>query len=495
MFFSLVGIHILVMSWYVLNGDLYFYTDIARDFLILDEIRQKYIVFIGPRAGAPGLFHGPLWAYLNYPAYWIGGGDPIIVGWYWVGLMVLSLVIGFYIAKRIFSPKTAYSYILLQSSFLMSRNSANSHPLGAFIVVQIFFYCVVRYIQSSMLKHLITAVLLSGAIIQLEMAPGIPLFMLFFGLTLYSAYKQRKLGHLWAFLVVLVPLANYLVFDVRHDFIQLRSMFNYAQPLQDGATYNYLALLPNRFDFLITVGMQFIFGNFNLNRFISLFMLAILAVLFIQKKANPVYKLFVYFYFGFYFLSFVNKGVLLDHHVWPLVPLVYLIFASFVETKFKNIYLLIFTSIIVINLYFGFDLVKKSYSFIGRHEDSWVFLYQAAQKIIGGEDQILGYFVYSPDAFAYEPKYALSYVSRLYPEKSIYYFKKMPVTYILAAPPPPDKPGMSDEWWTKNQVKIRIPPVYQEVFPNGYKIEKYVLSEADLKIPFDPVIDTGIHFR
>ena len=35
-----------------------FSPDIGRDFFILDEIRQKTIVLIGPRSSAPGFFHG-----------------------------------------------------------------------------------------------------------------------------------------------------------------------------------------------------------------------------------------------------------------------------------------------------------------------------------------------------------------------------------------------------------------------------------------------------
>src|SRR5688572_10815215 len=83
LFFILLNI--LLSSWYVLHNDLVFNSDIARDFLLFEEISQKKIVLIGPRAsGIPGLFHGPLWLYVNYPAYIIGQGNPVVVGWWWV---------------------------------------------------------------------------------------------------------------------------------------------------------------------------------------------------------------------------------------------------------------------------------------------------------------------------------------------------------------------------------------------------------------------------
>src|SRR5579872_3698045 len=86
----------VLFSWTILNKDIIFNTDIASEFLVLHEISQKKIVLIGARAsGIAGLFHGPLWFYLNYPAYWIGNGNPLVVGWYWIFLTACFLIICF----------------------------------------------------------------------------------------------------------------------------------------------------------------------------------------------------------------------------------------------------------------------------------------------------------------------------------------------------------------------------------------------------------------
>ena len=99
-FFILVLSSLVMATWYVLHGDILFSTDIARDFSLLDEARQKGIVLIGPRASGVGLFHGPLWLYLNFPAFIIGNGNPIIVGWFWILLIPPFLYMSFHIAKR-----------------------------------------------------------------------------------------------------------------------------------------------------------------------------------------------------------------------------------------------------------------------------------------------------------------------------------------------------------------------------------------------------------
>jgi len=73
---------VYLSSFFVLHGEVHLTNDIGRDFLLLQELDQKKIVFIGARANTQGVFHGPLWAYINYPAYVIGHGNPVTVAWF-----------------------------------------------------------------------------------------------------------------------------------------------------------------------------------------------------------------------------------------------------------------------------------------------------------------------------------------------------------------------------------------------------------------------------
>ena len=74
-------------------GTINFHVDVARDFLVIRDIVQNHkITLIGPRSGGiPGVFHGPLWLYLNIPSYLVGHGDPVIVGYGWFVMWVLGL--------------------------------------------------------------------------------------------------------------------------------------------------------------------------------------------------------------------------------------------------------------------------------------------------------------------------------------------------------------------------------------------------------------------
>ena len=117
LFLILTGINIFLSSWSVLYGDINFVSDIARDMFLLKEIEQKIVVLIGPRASGY-MFHGPLWSYINYPGYVIGNGNPVAVGWYWIFLIILFLVGGFTIAKRLFNKDTALLIVLMTSLYL-----------------------------------------------------------------------------------------------------------------------------------------------------------------------------------------------------------------------------------------------------------------------------------------------------------------------------------------------------------------------------------------
>ena len=108
--------------------------------------------------------------------------------------------------------------------------------------------------------------------------------------------------------------------------------------------------------------------------------------------------------------------------------------------------------------------------------------------------QEFGYFVFSPDSYAYQQRYAMIYSFKSLHAKAFEYVKK-PTTYVIASPPPTNDPYMTHVWWRINEVKISSPPVLTKKFPGGYTIEKFNLSPQEQKVPFDPTIQLGISFR
>jgi hypothetical protein len=498
LFIGLIGLNLVLCSWYVLHKDLYFQTDIARDFLLLQELDHKKIVLLGPRSSTGGLFHGPLWMYLNYPAYIIGQGNPVAVGWYWIGLIILFLATSYIIAKELFTTTTAYLYVLFLSVSLIFEARALFNPHGAFFLLPAFFFFFIRTIETMRLRSLLIFLLITGCIIQFQMAIGIPLLLLSLPPLSYQFIKQKKLKYFFSYFVLLIPLSTFIVFDLLHHFIQLHSVLSYVLGNNlDHKTYgNVWGLIGSRLNLMTSEGIG-ISRNFasHQNLFASILIALLLFVQIKDKKYKSIYLYFVYFYVGYYILSLINKsGGMLYHYYMPLYPLVFLIFASFITSRYKIIFFFSFLVVYMTNFTVARSFIDSTKTFFGQDQNSWKFLSDMASNVYKGQEKEFGYFIYMPDALAYQPKYALNYEARKHPEHALY-FQKKPVTYLIIAPPPPDKIGMEDSWWRINQVHMNNKPVAITNFQNGYKIEKYALTSDEMKIPFDAAIDTGIHFR
>ncbi|MEX2007790.1 MAG: hypothetical protein WD992_03380 [Candidatus Levyibacteriota bacterium] len=491
LFFAIVIFNLILASWNALHQDIQFTSEIARDFWLLEELDLKKIILIGP-SSSTGLFHGPLWTYLNYPAYFIGQGNPAVVGWFWIILVVASLVSGFYIAKNLFNEKTAYLFTLMMSVYSVYIAKGLYNPHGAFLLIPAFFYFFVRYIETFKLRYLAGHVLISGAIIQFQMAIGVPLFILSIVCIIFISVRRRKIAPLAVYLLIFACLSNFLIFDLRHDFLLSKITLRFLTSAgRDNP--NFLALFYQRLK-VMTTGVEFIRvdpGYRNMIVF-AIFMIGIFFQI-KDRKYKKIYLSFLYFYFGYLLVSILNSGVLLYFYFFPIFPLAFLVFSSLITSRFGKVFAVIFFIIFLLNMQSALSDTKVESAAIGETRDSWVFMRNASTKMFSADEEF-GYFVYSPDTVAYREKYALRYVAKN-EDKIAHYFKKQPITYIFMAPPPRGNPFMKSDWWIKNQLHIDKQPLSEIVFGNGYKIAKYNLSEDEVNIPIEPNIDPGLIFR
>ena len=74
------------------KNDIFYDTDIARDFLLWQEMSDKHkLTLIGGRSSLPGLFHGPLYYWLGWPFFLLAGGNPLGVAVFWAGSYALFI--------------------------------------------------------------------------------------------------------------------------------------------------------------------------------------------------------------------------------------------------------------------------------------------------------------------------------------------------------------------------------------------------------------------
>ena len=492
LFFGAVIFNLILAAWSVLHSDIQFTSEIARDFFLFNEILQKKFVLIGP-SSTTGLFHGPLWSYINFPAYLIGKGNPLAVGWFWVLLCVGFLISGFYIAKNLFDVKTAYFFTLMISVYGVFIAKGLYNPHGAMFVIPAFFFFFVKYQQTLKYKYLVAHVLLAGALVQLQMAIGIPFLILSFAYTVLMAFKRKKRAHLSAYLFLFAFVANFLLFDLRHSFLISKITIKFLTSVGRDHV-NIISMLYQRIR-TMTTGIEFLRQDSGYRNLV-IFLIGGLYMLF-QLKNNRfknTYFYFLYFYFGYLLLSMLNAGGLLYFYFFPLFPLTFLIFSSFATSRYSKLFLIVFFVIFALNIRTAItDTIGDSASF-GRVQDSWAFQKSVADKIFAGDEKKFGYFVYSPDSLAYREKFAMLYVSNK-SKKQALYFQKQPITYIFVAAPPKGNLFMTEGWWIKNELHIEKTADSEVVFANGYKIEKFLLSDEEMRVKPEPNIDPGLSFR
>jgi hypothetical protein len=495
-FIILTLINIYFGSYPMMKGEVHFFNDVARDFLLYREIDEKKIMLIGPRSNASGLYHGPLWSYMNYPVYLMSNGNPVAVAWFWSFLGVAAVTAGFFICRKLFGLIPALSYILLYSAHIMTHTFGMFHSDAPVYFTPLFFFTAYLYAKSKKSLYLILHLAILAIIIQLNIGVGTPLMILTTGFCFFQIIRNRTFKHLFSFLIIPLLLLNFIVFDFRHDHLLSVSAY---KAWQFNRTWNPLSL-----DFWImnrvneTVNLHII-QNQNILVWLIFAAVLITSIIEIRKnrKLRTVYIMYIYYYLGYMLLTFMNKGVILSHFVYLLGPLTIMWFVSLIRDRYRLIFLPLLAIAAFSNFQYGWNFINYiDNSFIEKLPWSWKSTNTVAESIIKkqtGKPEF-GYFVFSPDAFAYGPRYAMIYHFKAAGLQAYEYTKK-PVTYVVASPPPDNDPYMTYEWWVKNPVGIKKDSVWMDKFAGGYTALEYHLTEEEQKIPHDKTIELGIHFR
>lgn len=497
----LTFISLLTASWYVLHGDILFHTDIARDFLLFEDMTtNKLLTLIGPRSGGiPGVFHGPLWLYLNLPSYVIGSHNPVAVGWFWVLLFIVSVLIVYYVSYQFNDQKTAIITASVYS--LISARAINSlfNPYGAVILSPLFLLFFYQYLKSHKIQKLILAFFILGLMIQFQIAFGLPILALTVVYLIIHLYQQKKLNHLLSSAVLVIPLSSYFLFEIRHQFLQVRAILNFINPLQKSQDFKWVEFILIRLRGFFVDGVSLIPEAYYMFALVLVtFPLILLSRNYIRSKKHlslNFCNLFGYFYIGFWIITFFYKGTVWGYYFWPFLPVSVIVFTSLIIKSRLKIFYVFLGLIILANIYLNVRHIIQANSFIAKDASSWRFNYETAKRVFGDTNQTFGYFVYTPDLFGYSPRFALDYVQRHMRRVTATPFKKQTVSYLLIAAAPTDRPYLDGTWWRKNQVKIDKLPSVTWRYPNGFRIEKYLLTSEETHIDSDPNLIQSLHFR
>lgn len=481
---------IYIGSWSARSGEITFNADIARDFLLFNELDHDPIMLIGPRADYKGLFHGPAWLYVNYPAYLIGQGNPVAISIYWVLLTMAVAALNYWIGMKLFDRLTGIIFALLFITSTMHYVNQFYNPTGAMFIAPLFIFCAYMYVKTQKLSYMLGQLFLAGMMLQFQLAAGIPTILLTCVALLYLIVKNKNYKHLLGFGMLLVPLSTFILFELKFGFPQFKGVLNHFNGSVVYYSLSFKEKLADRFGRLFGPGLGFFAGKYGgLNQYIALGMAGVLAyaIKLRKEKQYRIYWITLYYFVGFYVLSFVHNGSVLLHYYLPFMFMPVLLFASLHRFIDRRIFLTVVAVILLINVSHLSDEQKEYASKKGTHFTSWTSLQAALEPVRNAKEKEVGIFVYAPDAYAYAPKYGALYAKRTAPSTDIHINEKKTVTYLLYEPIPKDFPWLNGSSWKTDLLDIDTPAIESTTYPSGYRLEKYILTKEQQSSAIDPL--------
>ncbi|MBU3935740.1 glycosyltransferase family 39 protein, partial [Patescibacteria group bacterium] len=314
--------------------------DQGRDFLwVKNQIDFQQPALVGPQASIRGMFFGPLWFWLLSLPYLISNGSPLVMTLF-NGLIVYASVIFAALIFRKIDKKISYFIIFLgfiSPAIQGIANYAFSEHLLPLLTI-LLLYSLAQILHQFSQKHFILACFWISLMFHAE--PPISIFSIpaLLLITFLASRRQKFVTVKTIFLAglaFLLPFLPLLIFDLRHDFIQLKSLYSFlsgdTRGLQEIAPLTIWQRLMDRPEKLL---ISFQNTIFNTAKIIVVYVLVVLVDLTRRAKlksfvvaflnASLIYFLSLWIIFTLYpheFKLFYLDGLKVIYLVWTAVGL------------------------------------------------------------------------------------------------------------------------------------------------------------------------------
>lgn len=333
-FIGLIVLLALVLRLYKIDQFMTFLGDEGRDVRVIRDLLHGNLVFVGPQTSIGNMYLGPLYYYLVAPALLIAGYNPVGPAIEVALIGSLTVFLTWWFGRRWFGRLAgliaALLFALSPVAIIYSRSSWNPNPMPFFALLCIWGIWQVweekKYAYMSLIGVSL-ALALQMHYLGLLLLPVLGLFWL---LTLKNIWANKKekavlikhtLISIFLFLLLMSPLA---LFDLKHDFMNLRAMKAFFSDRQ--TTINLNPVRSDRFSLIISqVTTDFVLANTPSYPFaIGLILIASSVFFFFKlKKKQPYFILAAWLFFGLLGLI-VYKQHVYDHYYGFLFPALYL---------------------------------------------------------------------------------------------------------------------------------------------------------------------------
>ncbi|MCR4329790.1 MAG: hypothetical protein NUV65_04585 [Candidatus Roizmanbacteria bacterium] len=482
----------VVISYSIKTGVI-FDIDVARDFLLMNDIvKNHHLTLIGARTAINGVYHGPFWLYLNLPVFIFSHGNPAYSTFFWLLLFLIFLGSLWYVGKKLFDEKTGLLSMFILTSHILFFINSPTNPFVAVILFPIYFYLLLAYIWTTRLIYLVGIMGIGGILIQSEMVFGVPIMLASLLLVCRVIFKTKKINHLFTFPLLLLAISTFIMFDVRHNGLQIQTLIHTLSENQKNAN-NFSSVLNNLYTMLqgnrlfiaTPQDMFFIISKImNIFSFIVIIILYILARKEKNKKTLNIISTFLFLYSVFWVALILSGNAIHWYYYWAFSGVSAILIAQ-IANRSSVLYTIVFIGIIF-NLISGINYVQSN----GIQLSRWAVQKKYAESIYQDSAKQFGYFINTDDQISnYIPMYTMLYEQQLHLDKNSSAFIKKKYTYIIIGPYP-DRTLMDNRWWTKNILHIEHVPIQRKVYPGGYAVELFKLSELERKIPVESVFSS-----
>lgn len=482
-----IGLCLFLSSWWILNGNLMFHTDVGRDMYLLKDITDnKHLTLIGPRSSLPGLFHGPLWIYLNLPIYIVGQGNPLFLSIFWLGLLVFGWWLLYETGKRITEKETAMVATLLLAGVTILNSHVMISFYAAVTIFPIFYYCFWKYIITDKTKYLAWGLIVGGVMVQSQIVFGLPMLAMLTVWSIFRVIKTNKWRKIWVYLLTLIPFSSYILFDLRHNFIQGKAILGMISGGGEFKSKGWINLVD---------WWKVVAGN----DFLALVVFGlVLWVSFIKYTKEKNSKDAWWFLGGSIIVLWVAMMTFrigsVDFYYLPLISAMVMMVASLKKYLNKIIYGLLIGLLLLTNISKAMkDTINYSKDVNFQDQATWQSNYEAAKWLFDHCGNNFGYFVYSSDLYGYSLRYAIDFL-KIKTKINANLNKKLPTTCLVMGPNSKEN-NWSRENWKDSDIKIYKIPTESKLFGNGILMEKYDLTNEEQKVEPNPLLIKDIIFR
>lgn len=507
--FLILSLAFLLGARMILAGDFFYLYDQARDYLLVKDVVVNHtLMLIGSRSGLGGFFHGPLWIYAIAPIYILTHGSPFGLAYFYVGLQLFTVFVGFLVGSKLYGEKSGLLVALLIAlspttwAPVINTVSADAEPL----VYLALFYFLVRFLRGDT-KSFIFAIFFTGLAFQFETASSIVLFptvivMFFFG---KEAFRNLKVIFL-SLISFAVSVTSFILFDLRHKFLMTHAILGAFSGGTKGKGYMDLNVrIISHFSGLLRAYLD---PLFNQNILLTLLFVAIIifALALVLKSKKDKYKkefllllVFPAIFFGFF--------IFYAYPVWPeyvfglLVP-VALMFYLAMFTVWKNAFGKALVVLFFIVTFFSVSGYLSN-QYLTRYRDNGTsgsyksqkavveWIYADAQSVRNSVGEKFGYFVYTPEIFTHGMDYLFYWYGKNN-QKILFENKKDSISYLILYPHLANDNGAYD-FWKKNILKTQGKVVLEKMFSSGITAQKLLIDKTEP--PVDPNYYQGLIFR